>query len=558
MTLPVPDGMGPPIPDDDGTWGSGMIDIYVLGEDECVTRGDECVGLNEANAAAATRSASPFGVPGRPEASSGFLRLSRGRLGSPRILADLAHEFFHVLQFAHHAHGDYWYDEATATWAEWVYTRADTRADVYAAFRKFQRNNRSLLESPGSHQYHSWVWPLFQADHAGMGAPSVFSTWESFESLTTLRELDAAVDESLPFESFYRDFAVTNLQPRSYRPGSSTGLEAVTWQQLDDDRRDFPRNPHVLTHAGVGLRQGSRPTVTTRYRAGIVALAAQSDEFVVADPKIRQITIDVSSLTNGDNVDLDIVGRLDEPGSHWSRIAVEDDDLTLCRDDPSEDFDLFYVVISNHSFGRRGNGPSPTQKVAGRYSITTERNCDVPVAYEGTFSGTSDFSYSVNSWNGTARFELTSTSRDCDIPSEPPSRRSLRFCYRFAGGQATWTADSWEDQSGCSWVPVGPVSVNLPPLDPPRLFIARRDPDPDFVNFFYILVPGDEADATMVVTKTCPDYTQQEEFTFSEMGGNWISTPGFNYIGGDWALHGSPVLDHQSWTFDLQPIFDED
>jgi hypothetical protein len=385
MTLPVPDGMGPPIPDDDGTWGSGMIDIYVLGEDQCVTREGECVGINEASAVAATRTASPYGVPGRPEASSAFLRLSRGRMGSPSIVADLAHEFFHVLQFAHHAHGNYWYDEATATWAEWVYTRTETRADVYAAFRRFQRNDQSLLESPGSHQYHSWVWPLFQADHAGMGAPSVFSTWQSFESLTTLREFDAAVDASLPFESFYRDFAVTNLQPRSYRPSSSTGLETVTWQQLDDDRRDFPRNPHVLTHTEVPLRQGSRPTVTTRYRTNVVALAAQSDEFIVRDARVHEITIDVSTLTNGGNVDLDVVGHLDGGGDEWVRIAATGDEVTLCRDRPSEDLDRFYVVISNHSFARRGNGPSPAQRVAGRYAITTERTCDLtPTTFTGT------------------------------------------------------------------------------------------------------------------------------------------------------------------------------
>jgi hypothetical protein len=392
MTLPVPNGMGPPIPDTGDNGGNGKIDIYVLGAARCVVRendvsGGACRGIDEAGGAvAAAVPTSPDGAPGRPEASSGFLLLSKDRLGSPSIVADLAHEFFHVLQFAHHSPAfQHWYVEASATWAEWVYARDETTTDVYAAFRKFQRNDLSLLEFDGAHEYHSWVWPLFQADHAGMGAPSVFSTWRSFESLTTAREFDAAIDESLPFESFFRDFAVTNLQPQPYRPRSSTGLEAVTWQQLDADRRSFPRNEHVLTNEAVPLRQGNRPTVTSRYRANVVALAAQSDGFIVRDAKVQQITIDVSGLTNPDNVDLDVVGRLDGAGDDWVRIAATDDEVTFCRNVPTEDFDRFYVVISNHAFARRGEGPSPAQRVAGRYSIETHAACDLtPTTFTGT------------------------------------------------------------------------------------------------------------------------------------------------------------------------------
>jgi hypothetical protein len=511
MTLPVPDGMGPPIPDDDDTWGSGKIDIYVLGKNQCVTRDGACRGIDESRAVAVTRGASPHGVPGRPKASSGFLRLSRGRLTSPSIVADLAHEFFHVLQFAHHAHGDYWYDEATATWAEWVYTRTETRADVYDAFTEFQRNNRSLLESPGSHQYHSWVWPLFQADHAGMGAPSVFSTWQSFESLTTFRELDAAVNESLPFESFYRDFAVTNLQPQPYRPRSSTGLEAVTWQQLDDDRRNFPRNQHVLTHAAVQLRQGSRPEVRTRYRANVVALAAQSDEFLVSDARVHEITIDVSSLTNGDNVDLDIVGRLDGGTDEWVRIAATGDEVTICRDQPTDDFDRFYVVIANHSFARRGNGPSPAQRVAGNYRVTAKDHCDLPERWAGSVQG------DLRVYGDGSVAEESTATVVWQLDNINTEGQYVTYTYRALSGSASWVT-SGTDDNGCTWSGSGSDSLGNEDTITTQLKIylpKYPDLEPSYTggaydNFYYF-----------PIVVQCDDYSQEVPGPYS---GGWFRT----------------------------------
>ncbi len=393
MTAPEPGGMGLPLPDTgDDNGDGGKIDIYVLGTTQCVDRDDQCHGIDESSEVAAAVPTWPFGVEGRPEASSGFLLLSRGRLQSKSILADLAHEFFHVLQFAHNAPAfTHWYVEASATWAEWEYVRNVTTKETYDFFAKeFQKNNRSLLAYedpdfvPDAHQYGAWVWPLFQELHAGMGAPSVFSTWQALEPATTREEFDAIVDESLPAKSFFRDFAVTNLQPKPYQPKTSSGLEDETWQ-LVTDRANFPRNQHKPMKT-FSLTQGKASKNTTTYGANAVALAAQYDQFTVADGKIHQIRIDVGSLTNAGNADLDILGRLNGGGGkQWVRLTPAGHEVTLCLDEPTEDVDLFYVVLSNHAVARTGDGPSSKATVKGSYKITTQRSCDlIPTTISGT------------------------------------------------------------------------------------------------------------------------------------------------------------------------------
>ncbi len=392
MTAAEPEGMGLPLPDTGSENGdNGKIDIYVLGDDECVTRGSRCRGIDESTTAAAAVSAPSAAVSGRPGAKSGFLLLAQGRLGSTSILADIAHEFFHVLQFAHNAPAfKHWYVEASAAWAEWEYTRSVTTKDIYGYFRTFQDNNLSLLAYedpklvPNPHQYGSWVWPLFQEMHAAMGVPSVFSTWQALEPATSAERFDAIIDESLPAKSFFRDFAVTNLQPKLYRPKTSSGLEGETWQ-LVAGRDDFPRNQHRPIWT-VDLTQGKSSKNTTTYGVDTFPLAAQYDRFTVSDGKIHLVTIDVGSLKNVGNADLDIVARLSGGGGKkWVRFTPTGHEVTLCLDDPTEDVNLFYVVISNHAVARTGGGPNTSESVSGSYKITTQRACDlIPTTLTGT------------------------------------------------------------------------------------------------------------------------------------------------------------------------------
>src|SRR5215213_2393700 len=131
MTLPEPNGMGEPIPDtgskdDDG---SGKIDVYIVDPlAECRMRAGTCEPIpqddDDSTAAAAPQDFPEHcTVVGFPDLGcSGFMLLRRDRIDDPAFPADFAHEFFHLLQYAHNGAVDItWYHEASAEWASWFY-----------------------------------------------------------------------------------------------------------------------------------------------------------------------------------------------------------------------------------------------------------------------------------------------------------------------------------------------------------------------------------------------------------------------------------------------------
>ena len=83
----------------------------------------------------------------------------------------------------------------------------------------------------------------------------------------------------------------------------------------------------------------------------VAALASNVTEYTVQDA-VREVTIDVSSLAHADTADIDVVGRLepDDQGGPptWRRLRRAGTKVTFCRDEPAENFDLVYVVLSNH------------------------------------------------------------------------------------------------------------------------------------------------------------------------------------------------------------------
>lgn len=134
MTQPVPDGMGRPVPDTTAkaSDGNGKIDVYLVEPlAECRDRGDECAVIpGDAVAAAILDRPVNCAVDGfPPRGCSGYMLLGRGRIGQETFAADFAHEFFHILQFAHNGQIDRtWYHEASAVWAEWYYERDQAKS----------------------------------------------------------------------------------------------------------------------------------------------------------------------------------------------------------------------------------------------------------------------------------------------------------------------------------------------------------------------------------------------------------------------------------------------
>jgi hypothetical protein len=580
FTQPEPAGMGPAAPDtlstpDNG--GNGKIDVYLLATNQCRERNGTCQQIPGTALAAAPPITDTIGrVPGfPPRSSSGYIIVSLENRKKPSVLA---HEFFHILQFAHTVGGlrgafgnlsSSWYVEASAEWATWhPNLRHLSKETVYGRFRSFQENNLSLLEhSRLNHQYDSWIWPLYQELEGG-GATAVYQTWASAESAGDPAGIDAAVNSRLPFAASFRDFSVRNLQPDEYVIPIDTGLASDTWQSRITD---FPEKAHVATSYTIGL--GPKSVVAT-----VNVLAAQDDRFEITDPRVRQVTIDLSPLQNAGSTDLDIVGQLGQPGAltephRWRRIKASSSTYRFCRDFPDEDFSLFYAVLSNHASTRIANGgPAPAAAVTGFYSVEAKDHCDVPIAYKGTFKvntrsccGTALTDFDAA---GNVMFKYRSTEATCGS-LVPPTPDSLEHCYYLDSAQETWTAPQ-VSVDGCTLFPHpaqfsyandlgshGGIDIILrspgPGPDP--------GPDPSYSNIYRLLFGS--STKTMVVDTTCDagTFTQTIRLPFDSIRSSSCinSTTLWPRFSG-WPLSG--FCRHESshatttWSWDLSPIFE--
>ncbi len=345
------------------------------------------------------------GAPGKPARScSGYITLNARMIcldattcSNAGLKGALAHEFFHVLQDAHNAAAGArevlrrgnevvwetsWYLDASAEWAAWYYAKDPA---AYAFFvNDFQPNNRSLLEFGHNHEYGSWVWPLLMQQDAGPSA--IFTSWSDAEAATDPEEIDDAVDRNHRFLNHFRDLSVRNLNPSEYFADTGVGLEADHWQT---NISDFPQKPHVhVPKVVIG-------TGDQKMFIEVAPLAAQYDEFDVQDA-VQQIEIDVASLEHAGNADIDVVGRLVPDGAGgprtWTRVRGSGTSLTLCRDKPSENFDLIYVVLSNHGRARiLTGGPDPTEALKGQYTITGKTEACALDGLQGTINWTYSF-----------------------------------------------------------------------------------------------------------------------------------------------------------------------
>jgi hypothetical protein len=463
-----------------------------------------------------------------------------------------------------------WYYDASATWAEWHPSlRALSKAHLYDLFQGFQETVFHQLHSllwGGEHAYESWVWPLFQELEGG-GATAIYQTWAAAESASDDAGIDAAVNSKLPFAANFRDFSVRNLQPAEYFANSDTGLEDESWQSRISD---FPTTPHHVSNSSpIVLRAIHLP-------ANVEPLAAQNDAFTITEPRVRQVTIDLSPLKNAGSADLDIVGQLagdttnDTEPHRWRRISADSSTYTFCRDIEEEDFARFYVVVSNHASNWDLENDPDAALVTGVYNVEAKDRCDVPIRYEGTFNVNQTVSPSSPGLllhaEGHVTFKYVSTAAGCGSPV-PPTPDSLQYCYRLDSAQETWTAPPYT-VSGCHYIQHD-AQFSYPNDDGRHgdLVIIRRSPDPAFDNLYTVSMASNTKTMDVEViplTKECvrppgtitiglPAYA----ITDSCYGGGGPQ----RFTG--WALSGSCTFHDDlrdfilttTWSWDLTPIF---
>jgi len=574
FTKPEPAGMGPPVPDtlspDNG--GNGKIDVYLLAPNECRDRNGRCLPI-PGNALAAAPPDGPIGqVVGFPARSSSGYMIVDVNATDTEVLA---HEFFHILQFAHTVGGlqgefgnlaSSWYVEASAKWAEWhPNLRELSKDNLYDQFVGFQESNLSLLEhSFLDHQYESWIWPLFQELKAG-GATAVYQSWASAESASDPAGIDAAVNSHLSFADSFRDFSVWNLQPGDYFPTlGDTGLENDRWRSRIDD---FPTAPHI--HSTQELALGPHSVVAT-----VSVLAAQDDRFLMTDGHVRQVTIDLSPLRNAGSANLDLVGRLADT-HRWRRVKADSSTYTFCRDFPDEDFSAFYVVLSNHASSRVPNGgPDPAAAITGFYKVEAKDHCDIPIAYKGTFKmkeTLSGFGTTAEGFTaaGNVSFKYYSTEASCGS-GIPPTADSLHYCYTLDSAQETWTHpaetfDGVEHGTCTQSFQDAHFSYANDQGRHGQIDIQIREINPVFDNIYSVWFGSNEK--TMVVDTTCEDgwsgsTTIRLPFYAIDDPPCYNEDPPARFTG--WPLSGSctfvngrDVITTTTWSWDLEPVFQQ-
>jgi hypothetical protein len=419
LWTPMTGLMGLPIPDENvkGVVGDGRIDVYLV--NECITRGGRCLEISATAVAMADRS-DPIIPVGKAWKSSGFLILSGDpSLGFDELRHDMAHEFFHVLEFAHNTYAPFggpagWFGEASSTWAESHFTRTEAASDTTGWFEDFQDTSLSLQRVVGDNAYASFMWPYFMEEERG--ATSVAAAWGALEGKVTPAEMNQAISSELPFKDAFRDFTVRALN-----------------QDLDPGDPIEPRfskpDEAVSTATPGGLRLRPKiPLVPSMDKTVVVAYLSSlwaSYTDITVDPGIRKVTLSFSGLTPTDALDVDVLVKIKDKG--WERRKLTNGDTSFCRNKPADDLEELWLVLSNHDMDLK-------HPVQGSYAIKTSKTDCSGFAIE--------YHYTEQWTGGMAGTDLRATGT-ADIEGEPGDPDLT--------GQGTVTGSTYK---GCPFEPI--------------------------------------------------------------------------------------------------------
>ena len=342
---PMTSLMGAPLPDvdpgaADAPGGNDGIDIYLLSDGEYVDRDGHRHRISP-GAVATT-----FDANIHDTTSSGYILVGRGRLGgTDAAKADIAHEFFHVLQDAHDASlrgpsvGGHptpdWFTEASAVWAEFQFVPEARAGEVYGRFTKvFSKSDLSLFASgalgtPASrHMYASFVWPLFMEQQRG--ALGIQTAWRSLEGVTDPAAELRVLNGVLGFSTYYHEFAAEALDIAGIAP---------SFQQVD---RNFPTTmPHLMVDATLPAQDPEDGPYVLEER-GLNPLAAHYERLRLS-PGTRQLQIGLDGLHDPQDWDVDAVVHR---GGAWQNVRLLAGAASICD---AQRVDRVYLVLANHS-----------------------------------------------------------------------------------------------------------------------------------------------------------------------------------------------------------------
>lgn len=344
--------------------GDTSIDVYLVDRPDDCPRAGVCNALPDyALAMAVPCGRIDAAAAGHPDdGASGYIIIPRSKVPDPLFADILAHELFHILEFAHQAKvTPFWFYEASARWAEDYFVPESRAPVIYPSFTEFQISDVSLTDtSTLLHPYDAFIWPYFMVQESG-GPNIIGDAWRALENADSPQDAEAAVDGVLPANEHFRDFAVRDFNEK-LDPGDPIGTH---FNDADSGFPDgvMPSGSRVMDAPALESKYDGVPIEFPR---SLPSLTADYTHFTV-DSDVRQIRLDFSGLGQPDDFDVDALVKTKD--GHWERrFLPSDGDTRWCRNDPSDDISEFYLIVSNHAY-------QSDRSVSGSYTVTPETAC---------------------------------------------------------------------------------------------------------------------------------------------------------------------------------------
>ncbi|MEZ0314522.1 MAG: hypothetical protein ACAI38_22360 [Myxococcota bacterium] len=455
MYGPMSTHMGPPVFDDVAENQPGnldsAIDVFVVHDGGASLRS----GVTQIGNGIAVATA-PFAG----DTSSGYILIGRSRAESAGFRSTMIHEFFHVLQKAHNrkvmwepsALGpstEFWWVEASATWASSHFARSLAPANVYYRFADFQQSPSSLHRSYAAgnpKMYAAFIWGFWE-EHESGSPETIATSWVDLEGVSGFTAANEALDGVFDFEARFHEFAIANINEDYPR---ALGLDKR--HRGLDSRFPEPRpRPSYADDQTVNETREFRPGVDIPpLKAAYYRYTPRGD--------VRKVVVHFDEITTREGLDIDGVIKSD---GNWgvesySGLAKK----TFCLDrDKVEDIIL---VLSNHDL-------PITQFVLGNLRVeVTEAPC------KATWSGTLRYEISSDAPAGNQHSIVTANV----VLEQDETRESSPFLHFLPTGTFTLTKSG--TVGGCV-LQVGDYHGTLSPV--PEQGELTLDPATDPVRY---------------------------------------------------------------------------
>lgn len=449
--------------------GDRSIDVYLTSTSELVA-GRPVTLVPDAGAI--TVSSPPYEGADGARASSAYVVMPRSQLRDPVwFRSTLAHELFHVLQYAHAMEGlheggkGHWFTEASAKWAEHHFVPEGRERMVYQGrIEGFQSRLAGLTSVAGYDEYQAWLWPYFMEQKKGPGA--IADAWANLSDVSGWDDANFLISAIVPFRSEFREFAVRAWNDPLPAKGGGDAVDPRFQSHPDPNIPEIAPMPDKFASMELTpLAPGASPE---RESLSIDRLGMAYREYTLGDD-VRWLTVDLTGLRHADDLDAEAMVHLPDG---WERRELSDGRTDFCRDRKKDDFDRIILVLADHS---------DDQSVAGALSLEPREACADWVG-----SSTIHVTWDQEGFSGrsTARFEggwysvpdqgRCPAQHDQDLTDTPPT------CQAFEpAGVVRWTWGSDRNAARTGGQSCHEVTSGVTPVDPDRgaLFLAPDGED---------------------------------------------------------------------------------